>query len=110
RFLTLNLYLNSSPNSLSAVDPHNQEKAYQYLMFAYGKLQAVTCNPKAEPALQEWCIQRIQHLCVLALEFANQQPEPRWQEESKQLIESHVRFMANQHQSDDHCPIEHQLH
>jgi len=85
----------------SIENPHHQEKAYQYLMFAYGKLQAVSCDPKAEPGLQEWCTKRVQHLCVLALEFTNQQQEPRWKEESEKLIESHVRFMASQHQNDD---------
>ncbi|MEZ9001702.1 transcriptional regulator [Vibrio splendidus] len=89
---------------------HNQEKAYQYLMFAYSKLQAVSCNPKSEPDLQEWCTQRLQHLCVLALEFTNQQQEPRWKEESEKLIESHVRFMASQHQNDDQGAALRQLH
>ncbi|MEZ9287838.1 transcriptional regulator [Vibrio lentus] len=94
----------------SIENPHHQEKAYQYLMFAYGKLQAVSCDPKAEPGLQEWCTKRVQHLCVLALEFANQQQEPRWQQESEKLIESHVRFMANQPLNDDQGSVKHQLH
>lgn len=94
----------------SIENPHHQEKAYQYLMFAYGKLQAVSCDPKAEPDLQEWCTQRVQHLCVLALEFANQQQEPRWQQESEKLIESHVRFMASPPQNDDQGSVKHQLH
>ncbi|MFA0544267.1 transcriptional regulator, partial [Vibrio sp. 10N.222.52.B7] len=59
---------------------------------------------------QEWCTQRLQHLCVLALEFTNQQQEPRWKEESKKLIESHVRFMASQHQNDDQGTARRQLH
>ncbi|MDH5931433.1 transcriptional regulator [Vibrio splendidus] len=101
-----------SVSSLSneAGGSHNQEKAYQYLMFAYSKLQAVSCDPKSEPDLQEWCTQRIQHLCVLALEFTNQQQEPRWKEESEKLIESHVRFMASQHQNDDQGAALRQLH
>ncbi|WP_102313004.1 transcriptional regulator [Vibrio cyclitrophicus] len=94
----------------SIENPHHQEKAYQYLMFAYSKLQAVSCDPKSEPDLQEWCTQRLQHLCVLALEFTNQQQEPRWKEESEKLIESHVRFMANQHQNDDQGSIQSHLH
>ncbi|MEZ8877631.1 transcriptional regulator [Vibrio lentus] len=94
----------------SIENPHHQEKAYQYLMFAYGKLQAVSCDPKAEPGLQEWCTKRVQHLCVLALEFANQQQEPRWQQESEKLIESHVRFMASQPQNDDQGRAKHQVH
>ncbi|MDD1823583.1 transcriptional regulator [Photobacterium sp. ZSDE20] len=97
-------YRNSDQNS------HHQEKAYQYLMFAYSKLQAVCCDTKAEPDLQEWCTQRIQHLCVLALEFANQQQEPRWLQESEKLIESHVRFMASQSQNDDQGNVKHQIH
>ncbi|WP_286302787.1 transcriptional regulator [Vibrio apostichopi] len=94
----------------SIENPEHQEKAYQYLMFAYGKLQAVSCDPEAEPGLQEWCTKRVQHLCVLALEFANQQQEPRWQQESEKLIESHVRFMASQPQNDDQGSVKHQLH
>ncbi|NOJ11836.1 transcriptional regulator [Vibrio splendidus] len=94
----------------SIENPNHQEKAYQYLMFAYGKLQAVSCDPKAEPGLQEWCTKRVQHLCVLALEFANQQQEPRWKEESEKLIESHVRFMASQHQNDDQGAALRQCH
>ncbi|KWT99612.1 transcriptional regulator [Vibrio toranzoniae] len=97
-------YRNSEEN------PHHQEKAYQYLMFAYGKLQAVSCDTKAEPDLQGWCTQRVQHLCVLALEFANQQQEPRWQQESEKLIESHVRFMASQLQNDDQGSVQRQFH
>ncbi|MCG9553180.1 transcriptional regulator [Vibrio sp. Isolate31] len=89
---------------------HHQEKAYQYLMFAYGKLQAVSYDPKAEPDLQEWCTQRVQHLCVVALEFANQQQEPRWQAESEKLIESHVRFMASHPRNDDQGNVKHQIH
>ncbi|NAZ91144.1 transcriptional regulator [Vibrio toranzoniae] len=97
-------YRNSDEN------PHHQEKAYQYLMFAYGKLQAVSCDTNAEPDLQGWCTQRVQHLCVLALEFANQQQEPRWLQESEKLIESHVRFMTSQSQNDDQGNVKHQIH
>ena len=88
----------------------HQEKAYQYLMFAYSKLQAVSCNPKSEAGLQEWCTQRLQHLCVLALEFTSQQQEPHWQAESEKLIESHVHFMATHPRNDDQGSIQHHLH
>ncbi|NOH82455.1 transcriptional regulator [Vibrio sp. 03-59-1] len=97
-------YRNSNQN------PHHQEKAYQYLMFAYSKLQAVCCDTRAEPDLQEWCTQRVQHLCVLALEFANQQQGSRWLQESEKLIESHVRFMTSQSQNDDQSSVKHQIH
>lgn len=101
-----------SVSSLSneAGGSHNQEKAYQYLMFAYSKLQSVSCDPKSEPDLQEWCTQRLQHLCVLALEFTNQQQEPRWKAESEKLIESHVRFMATHPRNYDQGSIQSHLH
>lgn len=79
-------------------------------MFAYSKLQAVSCNPKSEAGLQEWCTQRLQHLCVLALEFTSQQQEPHWQAESEKLIESHVHFMATHPRNDDQGSIQHHLH
>ncbi|MFA0058002.1 transcriptional regulator [Vibrio echinoideorum] len=107
---SLSLSLNPEVAPHGASNSHHQEKAYQYLMFGYSKLQAVSCDPRAEPGLQEWCTQRVQHLCVLALEFANQQHETRWQEESEKLIESHVRFMASQNQNDDQGRVKHQLH
>ena len=80
---------------------HDCEKAYQYLMLAYSKLQSVCCDPMAEQGLKEWCVKRIQHLCVLALEFSNQQRDTTWQKESESLIESHVKFMASISWNDD---------
>ena len=80
------------------------EKAYQFVMFAYSKLQAVSSNSNAEADLQDWCTKRIQHLCVLALEFANQQQDPRWQDESERLIESHVKFMTGHPLNGDQQP------
>ena len=71
------------------------EKAFQFVMFAYSKLQAVSSDAAAETELRDWCTKRMQHLCVLALEFANQQQDPRWQSESERLIESHVKFMTH---------------
>ena len=86
------------------------EKAYQFVMFAYSKLQAVSSNRAAEIALQEWCTKRMQHLCVLALEFANQQQNPRWQGESERLIESHVKFMTDHPFNGDQAPSSNYTH
>lgn len=72
------------------------DKAYQYLQFAYSKLQQVTINPQSELELKDWCMKRMQNLIVLSLEFCTQQPNERWQAESSLLIENHVRFMAAQ--------------
>ncbi|MFM2587490.1 transcriptional regulator [Vibrio sp. TBV020] len=70
------------------------EKAFQYLQLAYSKLQNVVSTPASELELKDWCMKRLQHLAVLSLEFCNQQTRSEWQQESHQLIESHVQFMA----------------
>ncbi len=64
-------------------------------MFAYGKLQAVSCDPKAEPDLQEVHTASTALVCAGFERLNPQQQEPRWQQESEKLIESHVRFMAS---------------
>ncbi|WP_192891579.1 transcriptional regulator [Vibrio bathopelagicus] len=69
-------------------------KAYQFLQLAYGKLQQVVSNPASEMELKDWCMKRMQHLAVLSLEFCNQQSHSGWQEQSHQLINAHVQFMA----------------
>ncbi len=70
-------------------------------MFAYGKLQAVSCDPKAEPGLQEWCTKRVQHLCVLAGVLLTNNKNHAGNKSQEKLIESHVRFMAeaNRHRT-----------
>ncbi|KLN63930.1 hypothetical protein [Vibrio sp. VPAP30] len=70
------------------------DKAYQFLQLAYSKLQNVVSNPASELELKDWCMKRMQHLTVLSLEFCNQQSHCSWQEESHQLIDAHVQFMA----------------
>ncbi|WP_162063756.1 transcriptional regulator [Vibrio taketomensis] len=70
--------------------------AYQYLQFASSKLQACVSQPTADLELKDWAMKRLQHLTVLALEFCNQQPQLKWQQESDCVIESHVQFMAAQ--------------
>lgn len=67
--------------------------AYQYLSFAYAKLQAVICNPLTDIELKRWSVQRIQQLTVVMLEFCNQQSEQRWNEESMVQVDNHVSFM-----------------
>lgn len=71
-------------------------KAYQFLQYAYSKLQLVVSSPESDIELKDWCMKRLQHLAVLTLEFCNQQTNERWQEASHQMIESHIHFMAAQ--------------
>ena len=68
--------------------------AYQYLQLASSKLQACVSQTNAELELKYWAMKRLQHLTVLTLEFCNQQPQVKWQQESNSVIESHVQFMA----------------
>lgn len=77
------------------------DKAYQYLQFAYSKFQQVVVHYQSELELKDWCMKRMQNLVVLSLEFCTQQLSPSWQIESHQLIENHVRFMAQQQWNED---------
>lgn len=72
------------------------DKAFQYLQFAYSKLQQVVATAESDLELKDWCMKRMQHLTVLSLEFCNQQSNPSWQTVSHQLIEAHVQFMTAQ--------------
>ncbi|MCV5871433.1 hypothetical protein OFN61_39895, partial [Escherichia coli] len=46
--------------------------------------------------LKDWCLKRLQHLTVLALEFCNQQQDQsQWQQQANTLIESHVALMRS---------------
>ncbi|MCK6264170.1 transcriptional regulator [Vibrio sp. ZSDE26] len=82
------------------------DKAFQYLQLAYSKLQKVACNPMSEFELKDWSMKRIQHLVVLLLEFCNQHSQDKWLQQSQELIEAHIHFMAaNDHdnlRNDDH--------
>ncbi|MDP2572593.1 transcriptional regulator [Vibrio penaeicida] len=71
-------------------------KSYEYLNFAYAKLQAVSCNPEAEIDLKHWCLKRLDHLIVVMLEQCNQLG---WTEESQKQIQCHVEFMSQQQQN-----------
>ncbi|KII76411.1 hypothetical protein [Vibrio renipiscarius] len=73
---------------------HDPALAYQFLQLAHGKLQATVSQPLADLELKDWSMKRLQHLTVLALEFCNQQRQPSWLDESHQIIETHVEFMA----------------
>ncbi|MGF1752666.1 transcriptional regulator [Vibrio makurazakiensis] len=90
---------------------HHQQpdNAYQYLMFAYSKLQAVACDAESQPELADWSLKRIQHLCVLALELSNQQQSSHWGTQAQELIEAHVQFMASIAQKHDQGIQTHRL-
>ncbi|WP_417879731.1 hypothetical protein [Vibrio sp.] len=66
--------------------------AYQYIQLAYARLQSITANPHTQIELRYWGAAYLDQLTVMMLEFCQRQPE--WQQESNQLIELHIAFMA----------------
>ncbi|HGS4992889.1 TPA: transcriptional regulator, partial [Vibrio parahaemolyticus] len=60
------------------------------------KLEQAACHPMSDILLKDWCLKRLQHLTVLALEFCNQQQDQnQWQQQANNLIESHVALMRS---------------
>ncbi|USD64624.1 transcriptional regulator [Vibrio sp. SCSIO 43136] len=70
----------------------NAHKGYQYLNFAYSKLQQVYCNLSCQLELRQWAKQRLEHLIVLMLELCSQHD---WHQEANQQIDCHVRLLAS---------------
>lgn len=74
-------------------DPH---KSYQILLYASAKLEQAACTLVNDIVIKDWCLKRLQHLTVLALEFCNQQDDQeQWQEQANVLINSHVTLMRS---------------
>ncbi|MBE1273986.1 hypothetical protein [Enterovibrio baiacu] len=72
------------------------EAAYGYLQFSYGKMQEMASDIRHELAVKKWCLQRMDTLIVVLLEFCQSQCEEYWQKEANSLIEAHVVFMTAQ--------------
>ncbi|CAM2935042.1 hypothetical protein [Vibrio mytili] len=73
---------------------HQQEKAYRILIYASAKLERAVYEHNCDIEIRRWCIKRLRHLTVLALEFCNQQhDQKKWQQHAHDLIESHMAFM-----------------
>ncbi|MGI9894806.1 hypothetical protein ACKVMY_04490 [Vibrio natriegens] len=61
-----------------------------------GKLEQAACQVSTDIEIKDWCLKRLQHLTVLALEFCNQQcDQSEWQQQAHSLIESHVALMRS---------------
>ncbi len=70
------------------------QQAYQTLLYACAKLEQAACTPVNDVLIKDWCLKRLQHLTVLALEFCNQQRDQSyWQEQANSLINSHITVM-----------------
>lgn len=75
---------------------HDHQKAYQTLLYASAKLEQAACQVSTDIEIKDWCLKRLQHLTVLALEFCNQQcDQSEWQQQAHSLIESHVALMRS---------------
>ncbi|MDE1351978.1 transcriptional regulator [Vibrio aestuarianus] len=77
------------------------DAAFQYLQFAYAKLQQTSADPLTDLIIKDWCMKRLQHLIVLSLEFCQQQDQTQWHAIASGLIDAHVSFMASLSWNDD---------
>lgn len=74
----------------------DHKKAFQILQYTSAKLEHAACQPMTDLLIKDWCLKRLQHLTVLALEFCNQQHDQNeWQQQASSLIESHVALMRS---------------
>ncbi|WP_039850483.1 MULTISPECIES: hypothetical protein [Grimontia] len=72
------------------------EGAYAFLQFAYSKMQEMGSNIGHDLKVKKWCLQRMDALVVVLLEYCQCQDGEYWQSEAKTLIEAHVSFMTAQ--------------
>ncbi|OAN11415.1 hypothetical protein A3K86_20950 [Photobacterium jeanii] len=77
-------------------DLPDSEKAFNYMQFGYAKLQSMVCDQQIAPDLKRWCLKKLDRMIVAMMEFCQQQPDSKWQQESTQLIDLHVAFMESQ--------------
>ncbi|MBM7034933.1 transcriptional regulator [Vibrio ulleungensis] len=69
------------------------DDSYQYLNFAIAKLQQVASDSDVDIEIKTWCVQRLDQLIILALEFCSEQGD-EWKQEQFDQIEAHVKFMT----------------
>lgn len=75
---------------------NDAELAYNYMQFAYSKLQELSSLPQQDPAMKRWCYKKLDRMIVSMMEFCQQQHGERWAQEGNDLIELHVMFMQGQ--------------
>ncbi|MGF1866424.1 hypothetical protein L4D15_14355 [Enterovibrio norvegicus] len=73
------------------------DTAYGFLQFSYSKMQEMASDIRHELEVKKWCLQRMDTLIVVLLEFCQSQCAEYWQKEANTLIEAHVSFMTAQH-------------
>ena len=77
-------------------DKGNNELAFSYLQLAYAKLQGMVCHHTLNGDMMRWCLKKLDRMIISMMEFCQRQHDPKWQQESMQLIDLHIAFMAGQ--------------
>lgn len=72
------------------------ELAFTYIQLPYAKLQALICDPQQSATTKRWSLKKLDHIIVTLLEFCQYQQLQHWQQQSDDLIDLHVIFMAAQ--------------
>ena len=72
------------------------ELAFTYLQLPYAKLQALICDPQQSATTKRWSLKKLDSIIVKLLEFCQCQQPQHWQQQSRDLIDLHVIFMAAQ--------------
>ncbi|MEC6908014.1 hypothetical protein VXS04_10070 [Photobacterium piscicola] len=78
---------------------HRQQQpdlAFTYLKLPYAKLQALICDPQQSATTKRWGLKKLDSIIVTLLEFCQCQQPLHWQQQSRDLIDLHVIFMAAQ--------------
>ncbi|PSU74752.1 hypothetical protein [Photobacterium phosphoreum] len=74
--------------------------AFTYIQLPYAKLQALVCDPQQNATTKRWGLKKLDTIIVTLLEFCQNQQQysqlQSWQQQSRDLIDLHVIFMAAQ--------------
>ncbi|MDO6706658.1 hypothetical protein [Photobacterium sp. 1_MG-2023] len=82
--------------SIYYTDLGDADQGYNYLQFAYAKLQAMSTETSLQPDARRWALKKLDRLVVAMSDFCQHQHNEKWLEESKHLIDLHVAFMSGQ--------------
>ncbi len=70
------------------------DTAYQWLQTISAKLEQCATNSVTDIDIKDWCLKRLQHITVLALEFCNQQQDQSiWKGKAVEIVDYHIRLM-----------------
>lgn len=86
------------------------QRAFSALLYASANLEKAAYHSETDLLIRDWCLKRLQHLTVLALEFCDQQSDQNeWKQQATGLIESHIALMHalhwNECRKDDQGPL-----